>query len=220
RCGGCSKFSPITSACNAITSASSISSTSSYTILRPSISASSAISANTTALASPPATARCARIRSRPMPLRTSARAPDGNSTILVSPASTASAPPILTPFTVTSSLFMAHRSCFGVSGQARSASDIRSEITQLVHATHDVDIRKDVVQINLHARDEQLAVIHADPRGSLHHVMLPEARASRVLENARHHVDDREFRTPSLARVLLQISARLEVMRLERTRG
>src|SRR5580704_3404025 len=45
---------------------------------------------------------------------------------------------------------------------------------------------------------------------------MLSESRASSILENPRHQIDDRKLRASSLAGVLLQVSARLEGMRLE----
>src|SRR5579862_8122721 len=49
---------------------------------------------------------------------------------------------------------------------------------------------------------------------------MLAEGGASSVFENPGHQVDNRELRASSLAGVLLEVPARLERMRLERTSG
>src|SRR5579862_9792786 len=46
---------------------------------------------------------------------------------------------------------------------------------------------------------------------------MLAENGTSGILENSGHQVDNRELSGPSLAGVLLQVSSRLEGMRLER---
>src|SRR5271163_2965571 len=47
---------------------------------------------------------------------------------------------------------------------------------------------------------------------------MLFEAGTARILEYSRHQVEDRKFRAQSLAGVLLQVAAHLEVMGVEWT--